>query len=109
MHRAVEGGGGGGGGGDSEGPTGPRADYSHRHDVHIIHERPVIVPLSEQAAKVRRLTQQKGILQDQMIVLRTMGPDYLAKLERCQLEYMRVTDDMYVISEEGQVSPQCLL
>jgi hypothetical protein len=78
--------------------------------VNIVHVRPVIIPLSDQAVKVRGLNQQKAILQDQMIVLRTMvGQDWNSKLERCQVEYKRVTDDIYLISEGAQVSLQCLL
>ncbi|KAJ1416448.1 hypothetical protein B484DRAFT_401173 [Ochromonadaceae sp. CCMP2298] len=94
---------GGGAGGDAGGgESTPAADHSFRHDLHIVHERPVLEPLSEHAFKVRKLKQQKSLLQDQMSCLREMGPRYILKLEHCQDLYLKVTDDMYLLSEVSQ-------
>ncbi|KAJ1380040.1 hypothetical protein B484DRAFT_412182 [Ochromonadaceae sp. CCMP2298] len=72
-------GGGGRTGTDREEATGgARADMSVRHELHIVHERPVIVPPTERQFKLRRLQKQSKILTDQM------------------------TDDMFAISEEAQ-------
>jgi hypothetical protein len=35
--------------------AGPSADASFRHDIHIVHERPVPIPVDENFAKMRRL------------------------------------------------------
>jgi hypothetical protein len=77
---------------------------SVRHELHIVHERPVIVPPTERQFKLRRIQQQSKILTDQMVCLRQMGQreTVLLKLEHCQEQYMRVTDDMFAISEEAQ-------
>ncbi|KAJ1408432.1 hypothetical protein B484DRAFT_469053 [Ochromonadaceae sp. CCMP2298] len=90
-------GGGGRTGADREEATGgARADMSVRHDIHILHQRPVTGPLTERQFKLRRL--------HQMGCLRQMGQreTVLLKLEHCQEQYMRVTDDMFALSEEAQ-------
>ncbi|KAJ1393494.1 hypothetical protein B484DRAFT_473005, partial [Ochromonadaceae sp. CCMP2298] len=98
-------GGGGRTGADREETTGgARADMSVRHELHIVHERPVTVPPTERQFKLRRLQQQSKILTDLMVCLRQMGQreTVLMKLEHCQEQYMRVTDDMFAISEEAK-------
>ncbi|KAJ1382503.1 hypothetical protein B484DRAFT_440759 [Ochromonadaceae sp. CCMP2298] len=77
---------------------------SVRHELHILHERPVTVPLTERAFKIRRLREQSKILSEQMVCLAKMSQSesVMLRLEQRQEQYMRVTDDMFAMSEEAQ-------
>ncbi|KAJ1389139.1 hypothetical protein B484DRAFT_459715, partial [Ochromonadaceae sp. CCMP2298] len=102
--RAAGGGRGDGAVHDLDAPAGARADMSVRHDLHIVHERPVVLPLTEQAFKIRKLRDQEILLSKQMEVLTKMGPLRLQRLQEVQELYLRVTDDIFQMSEEVQES-----
>jgi hypothetical protein len=52
--------------------VGAPADFSHRHEVHLIHVRPPVVPLSPRQYKMRRLREKKAEVEGQMGVLKGM-------------------------------------
>jgi hypothetical protein len=50
---------------------------SVRHELHIVHQRPILVPLTEQEFKRRCLSDEKAVLKEQIGQLQTMGPRYV--------------------------------